>query len=82
MGVTRDLNTTAKEDGALRQILSGLERELRDVNTSVAHKQQQLEDYLTSGFTGRTRHVTGNTPQDFNDAVRESEADVFPHRSV
>uniref|UniRef100_A0A8C4HFA9 Laminin, beta 2-like n=1 Tax=Dicentrarchus labrax TaxID=13489 RepID=A0A8C4HFA9_DICLA len=52
MGVARELNTTAEEEEALRRILSGLERELRDINTTVAHKQQLLVDYLTSGFAG------------------------------
>lgn len=54
MGVTRELNSTAAEDEALRQTLSQLEAELRDVNVSVALKEQLLKDYLTSGFSGRT----------------------------
>lgn len=52
MGVTRELNTTAEEEERLRHILTDLERELRDINTTVAHKQQLLDDYLTSGFAG------------------------------
>ena len=52
MGIARDLNTTAEEDRILGGKLSDLERELRDINTTVARKQQQLEDYLTSGFKG------------------------------
>lgn len=52
MSVTRELNTTAEEEGALRRTLSDMERELRDINITVAHKKQQLDDYLTSGFTG------------------------------
>lgn len=54
MGITRDLNTTAEEEEALRRTLSELERELRDVNTTVALKKQLLENYLTSGFAGTT----------------------------
>lgn len=53
MGVTRELNSTAAEDEALRRTLSQLEAELRDVNASVAFKEQLLKDYLTSGFSGR-----------------------------
>lgn len=52
MGVTRELNSTATEDEALRRTLNQLEAELREVNATVAHKQQLLEDYLTSGFSG------------------------------
>ena len=52
MGVTRELNATAEEDGALRRTLTDLERELRNVNATVAARRRQLEDYLTSGFTG------------------------------
>ncbi len=53
MGVTRELNTTAGEEKVLRQTLSDMERELRDVNATVANKQRLLEDYLTSGFAGK-----------------------------
>lgn len=52
MGVTRELNTTAEEEERLRHILTDLERDLRDINTTVAHKQQLLDDYLTSGLAG------------------------------
>lgn len=55
MGVTRELNTTAEEEGALRRTLTDMERELRGINTTVANKKQQLDDYLTSGFAGRKR---------------------------
>lgn len=50
MAITRELNTTAEEEGALRRTLSDLERELRDINTTVAQKKHQLDDYFTSGF--------------------------------
>lgn len=52
MGVARELNTTAAEEEALRRTLSDLEKDLRDVNNTVAHKERLLEDYLTSGFAG------------------------------
>lgn len=57
MGVSRELNSTAAEEGALRQTLSGLERELRDINTTVAHKRRLLDDYLTSGFADQFEKV-------------------------
>ncbi|KAM6930149.1 laminin subunit beta-1 [Lycodopsis pacificus] len=57
MGVTRELNTTAEEERALRRTLSDLERELRDFNTTVAHKQRLLDDYLTSGFADQFEKV-------------------------
>lgn len=52
MGVARELNTTGEEERALTRTLSDMERELRDINNTVAHKKQQLDDYLTSGFAG------------------------------
>lgn len=52
MSVSRELNTTAEEEETLRRTLSNLEREMRDINTTVAHRQQLLDDYLTSGFAG------------------------------
>ncbi|XP_034394038.1 laminin subunit beta-2 [Cyclopterus lumpus] len=57
MGVTRELNTTAEEERALRRTLSNLERELRDINATVAYKQNLLDDYLTSGFTDQFEKV-------------------------
>lgn len=56
MGVSRDLNTTAAKDRALRRTLDVMEREMRDINATVAHNQQLLEDYHSSGFAG------SNTP--------------------
>uniref|UniRef100_A0A8C2ZAT6 Laminin, beta 2-like n=1 Tax=Cyclopterus lumpus TaxID=8103 RepID=A0A8C2ZAT6_CYCLU len=50
--IGQELNTTAEEERALRRTLSNLERELRDINATVAYKQNLLDDYLTSGFTG------------------------------
>lgn len=58
MGVTRELNVTTEDEGALSQTLTGLERELRDINTTVAHKHRLLQDYLTSGFTGSQWYMT------------------------
>lgn len=52
MSVSRELNTTAEEEKTLKRTLSTLERELRDINTTVAQRQQLLDDYLTSGFAG------------------------------
>lgn len=52
MAITRELNTTAEEEGALRHTLSHLEKDLRDINTTVAYKQRLLDDYLTAGFSG------------------------------
>ncbi|XP_076019504.1 laminin subunit beta-1 [Genypterus blacodes] len=57
MGITRELNTTAARDGTLRSTLSDLERELRDINTTVAHKRSQLENYLSSGFIDQYESV-------------------------
>jgi len=67
MGVARELNATTEEERALRRRLSALERELRDANATVASKQSLLDDYLTSGFTGR------NTPDSWNAKLRNPE---------
>uniref|UniRef100_A0A3P8UUK8 Laminin, beta 2-like n=1 Tax=Cynoglossus semilaevis TaxID=244447 RepID=A0A3P8UUK8_CYNSE len=50
MSITRELNTTEEEDGSLRRTLSVLERELRDINTTVAEKKELLEQYHSAGF--------------------------------
>ncbi|XP_037334341.2 laminin subunit beta-2 [Pungitius pungitius] len=57
MGVAREINSTAEEESELRRTLSHLERELRDVNASVAHKQRVLDDYLASGFADQFEKV-------------------------
>ncbi|XP_078110423.1 laminin subunit beta-1 [Sander vitreus] len=57
MGVTRELNTTAEEEEALKRTLSLLERELRDINATVVQKQRLLDDYLASGFADQFEKV-------------------------
>ncbi|XP_061621813.1 laminin subunit beta-2 [Phyllopteryx taeniolatus] len=57
MGVARELNATAEDDGALRRTLSDMEKQLMDINSTVASKQQQLEDYLASGFADQYKKV-------------------------
>uniref|UniRef100_A0A3Q2XNE3 Laminin, beta 2-like n=1 Tax=Hippocampus comes TaxID=109280 RepID=A0A3Q2XNE3_HIPCM len=57
MGVARELNTTAEDDDALRRTLSDMERQLMDINATVASKQQQIDDYLTSGFADQFKKV-------------------------
>ncbi|XP_051915351.1 laminin subunit beta-2 [Hippocampus zosterae] len=57
MGVARELNTTAEDDDALRRTLSDMERQLMDINATVASKQQQIDDYLTSGFSDQFKKV-------------------------
>nr|XP_061780709.1 laminin subunit beta-2-like [Nerophis lumbriciformis]XP_061780717.1 laminin subunit beta-2-like [Nerophis lumbriciformis] len=57
MGVARELNATAEDEGALRRTLSDLERQLTDINATVASKRQHLEDYLTSGFGDQMKKV-------------------------
>jgi len=53
MGIGRELNTTATEEKALKSTLEDLEKELRDINTTVAQKQHLLDNYLSSGFSGK-----------------------------
>uniref|UniRef100_A0A8D2ZRP9 Laminin, beta 2-like n=1 Tax=Scophthalmus maximus TaxID=52904 RepID=A0A8D2ZRP9_SCOMX len=57
MAVGRELNATAEEEEALRRTLNVLERELRDINTTMAHKQRLLDEYLTSGFADQFEKV-------------------------
>ncbi|XP_041655654.1 laminin subunit beta-2 [Cheilinus undulatus] len=59
MSVARELNTTSAEEEALRHTLTDLERQLRDINTTVAEKQQLVENYLTSGFSDQYEKVKG-----------------------
>ncbi|KAM9785727.1 laminin subunit beta-1 [Neosynchiropus ocellatus] len=57
MGVARELNATAEEEEALRSILAGLEREMMALNATLAYKKQQMDDYLSSGFTDQYEKV-------------------------
>lgn len=57
MSISRELNTTAAEEEVLKKTLADLERELRNINTTVAEKQNLLEDYLTSGFADQFEKV-------------------------
>ncbi|KAM8864103.1 laminin subunit beta-1 isoform 4-T6 [Spinachia spinachia] len=57
MGVAQEINSTAEEESELRHTLSDLERELRDINATVAQKQRLLDDYLTSGFADQFEKV-------------------------
>lgn len=52
MGVSRELNTTEEQDRALRHTLNLMERELRDINASLARKQQLMDDYHSSRLAG------------------------------
>uniref|UniRef100_A0A4W6G241 Laminin, beta 2-like n=1 Tax=Lates calcarifer TaxID=8187 RepID=A0A4W6G241_LATCA len=57
MGVARELNTTAEEEKELNQTLNILEKELMDINRTVAYKQRLLDEYLTSGFADQFEKV-------------------------
>uniref|UniRef100_A0A7N9ARS4 Laminin subunit beta-1 n=1 Tax=Mastacembelus armatus TaxID=205130 RepID=A0A7N9ARS4_9TELE len=50
MGIAQELNTTVEKDGALRHTLNDLERQMRDINATVAQKKQLLDDLQTAGF--------------------------------
>ncbi|XP_035015327.1 laminin subunit beta-2 [Hippoglossus stenolepis] len=76
MGVTRELNTTAAEEEALRRTLNDLERELRDINTTVAHKQRVIDDYLTSGFADQFEKIKKYYRQSF-EAEQKCNASVY-----
>ena len=52
MSVVQELNDITGRDGTLRQTLTTLEGDLRDINSTLAQKRRQLENYLTSGFKG------------------------------
>lgn len=52
MGVASELNTTGEMDSRLRYTLNIMERKLRDINTTVAHKQQLINEHHISGFAG------------------------------
>lgn len=52
MAVSRELNATGEKDRALRHTLKLMEGQLRDINATVARKQQLMEDYHSSGLAG------------------------------
>ncbi|CAN9515951.1 unnamed protein product [Ophioblennius macclurei] len=57
MTISHDFDRTGKEDRMLKHLLSDLEKQLTDVNNTVAYKKEQLDDYLTSGFEDQFKKV-------------------------
>uniref|UniRef100_A0A1A8RWD2 Laminin subunit beta-1 n=1 Tax=Nothobranchius rachovii TaxID=451742 RepID=A0A1A8RWD2_9TELE len=55
--IGQELNSTAVKDEELKRILNELEKELRDVNATVALKQELLDKYLTSGLADQFEKV-------------------------
>lgn len=53
MGVIRELNGTAYLDNALKQNLTALEKELKDLNNTLHQLRRGLENYLTAGLAGK-----------------------------
>ncbi|XP_005744725.1 laminin subunit beta-2 isoform X1 [Pundamilia nyererei] len=56
MAMGQELNTTAETDRALRHTLDNMEKELRDLNTTVTDKQKLLE-LFGSGFADQFEKV-------------------------
>lgn len=52
MGVASELNATGEMDSRLRYTLNILAGKLRDINTTVAHKQQLINEHHISGLAG------------------------------
>ncbi|KAM6924939.1 laminin subunit beta-1 [Xenentodon cancila] len=50
MDISREVNTTEGQNEALKRTLDDLEKDLRDINNTVAHKLRQLDNHLNSGF--------------------------------
>ncbi|KAM9750902.1 laminin subunit beta-1 isoform 1-T2 [Menidia menidia] len=57
MGIGRELNATAGAEEALKSTLDDLEKQLRDVNGTMAHKKHLLDNYLSSGFADQFEKV-------------------------
>lgn len=53
MGVIRELNVTADLDKALKQDLTALEKELKDLNNTLHQLRGGLENYVTAGMAGK-----------------------------
>lgn len=51
-GINQDINKTEEADEVLKRALTDLENELMDLNATLALKQELLDKYLTSGFSG------------------------------
>ncbi|ROL52307.1 Laminin subunit beta-1, partial [Anabarilius grahami] len=57
MGVIRELNITADLDSALKQNLTALEKELKDLNSTLHQMRRGLENYLTAGLAEQFENV-------------------------
>lgn len=66
MGVAREIDATGEEDTRLRDALERLERELRNINATVARKQQLVDDLRASGVEGSSSLLLLSRPSPRN----------------
>ncbi|XP_031421824.1 laminin subunit beta-1 [Clupea harengus] len=57
MATTKDLNQVNEKDRHLRQNLTSMEQELKDLNATLASHRRQVEDYLSGGFADQFEKV-------------------------
>lgn len=74
MGVSRELNTTADSYRTLTHTLNLMERELRNISATVAHKQQLMEDYHRSGLAGSNHTFYHSTTKEEDTSTRQPKA--------
>lgn len=57
MGIEREMHATAEQDIVLKQNLTSMEQELRDLIDTLAQRRRDLDNYLTAGLAGTSKEA-------------------------
>ncbi|MCJ8741639.1 hypothetical protein PDJAM_G00072970 [Pangasius djambal] len=80
MGVERELNVTREHNNILKHNLTSLEREFRDLNTTLIHWRRELENSISGGIIDLLNKVR-KYYQESLDAEQKCNASVFGTQS-
>ncbi|KAG7472317.1 hypothetical protein MATL_G00107440 [Megalops atlanticus] len=76
MGIGQELNGTMELDRLLRQNLTDMEQQLRELNATLAQRRRQLENFLSAGFAEQFENVR-KYYRESQDAERRCNASVL-----
>ncbi|XP_062872107.1 laminin subunit beta-1 [Trichomycterus rosablanca] len=80
MSVAKELQNTTKHNRFLKQNLTSMEQELKDLNNSLTHLQKELENYISGGIADSFDKVQ-KYYQESLDAEQRSNASVYGPQS-
>ncbi|KAG9269610.1 laminin subunit beta-1 [Astyanax mexicanus] len=76
MGMERELNAMAVQDRVLKQNLTSMEQELRDLNNTLTQSHKDLDNYLTAGLADKFEKIQKYYQQSL-DAEQRCNASVY-----